>query len=314
VWRTRTYLNETDGSCCLSMTGSVIIKRIPHLQKRARSPLTCSSITVKKRILFLLILGISCRSLLADLQVFPTRIVLTDQKKVANLSLRHHGSKPGQYKVSAVFYRMKPDGNLELVTDATEAERPLIKLLHFSPRVVTIPPNREQIVRVMLSPPGNLPEAEYRAHLHFEPTDDNEQGIEAVPTKKEPIAMQLMVKVAIAIPVIFRHGKTSASVALTHLTLSKTESNQTVYSVDLEATGNAFPFGDIHATFTPAGKEPVQVGLVKSLSSYRDKRTISYPLNAPTSVPLNHGTLKLEFKEPEDQGGKTIAFAEKTLP
>ena len=104
----------------------------------------------------------------ADLQVFPTRLVMSDQKRVVNLSLRHLGDKPGTYRVSAIFFRMKENGSMDPVNDPTEAERSLVKHLKFSPRQITISPNSEQVIRVMFSGPGKLVEGDHRAHLHIE--------------------------------------------------------------------------------------------------------------------------------------------------
>lgn len=260
----------------------------------------------------------------ADLQVFPTRVYLSQQKKVANISLRHLGDKPGHYKLSTIFYRMNPNGTMDIVTDPKDDERPAVKYLRFSPRQITLNPRVEQVVRVLYAGPRNLPEGEYRAHLLFQPTDEDRD--EPDPNAKpDKINMKLVARVAMAVPVVYRQGNPKFSVALSDLKLIQMADKKPGFSVELTSTGNAFPFGDFITFFkAPAqdknvvGKESTlsqtNLGITRSVASYLPKRTVSYALDIPNGLKLSGGTLRVEFRQPEDQGGNLVQALETAIP
>lgn len=249
----------------------------------------------------------------ADLQIFPTRLVLTDSKKITNISLRHFGEKPGQYKVTAVFYRMKSDGTMAIVNDFKDDEKPLVKYLRFSPRTVTIPPGAEQVVRVVYGGPGNLPEGEYRAHLHFEPTDAMEGEVMNLPSEDKRIKMQLQARIAFAVPIIFKHGKPQYSAKLSNLKVAAPapETKEPTISLDVEWTGNSFPYGDFVA-FLKTEKGESEVGVVRGVASYVSPRTVTFP--ALPDKKITNGTLRVEFREPEDSGAAVVQKIEAPVP
>lgn len=250
----------------------------------------------------------------ADLRVYPTRIVLNDTKRVADISLRHMGTKPARYKISLVFYRMKADGSMLLVEKPETSVRPeehsALKLIRFSPRSVALTPNNEQVVRIMYAGPKDLADGDYRAHIYFEPLDEPEDDSQAGGKEKKAVTMHLQAKVAIAVPVIYKKGKTDSALTLTQLKVVKPPGKPVSYSVTLKSSGNAFPFGDLFAIFTAPGKEPVSVGVVRSISSYVPERTFSYDLNPPAGVKLAGGTLRLELRSSDEEASRVLAFAE----
>ncbi len=249
----------------------------------------------------------------ADLQVFPTRLVMSDQKRVVNLSLRHLGDKPGTYKVSAIFFRMKENGSMDPVTDPTESERSLVKHLKFSPHQITIGPNAEQVIRVMFSGPGQLVEGDHRAHLHIEPVGEEEKSDGNDSGKAKSIEMHINARLAFAVPVIFHHGKTSYKAKLQNVKLLGATDAQALASVDVKWEGNSFPYGDFFAFFTPKDGESTQIGVIKGVAAYSNPRTITFPLTEKKDK-LVHGNLKIEFREPEDNGGKVIETVASRLP
>lgn len=246
---------------------------------------------------------------MAALQVFPTRVTLSEKKRVAHLSLRHTGTKPGRYNISAVFYRMNPDGNLVPVTDAKDEERPAMKLIRFSPRKAVIPPNKEQIIRVIFSGPKSLPEGEYRAHIHFEPLDPPETPT-AAPTKQGQISMAVAARIAVAVPVLYRQGNPEFKASLSDLGLLRLPDNTPAFRLQLASEGKAFAFGDFFAFFTPKGGQPQSVGVVRSVANYTKTRLVQFPLTIPEGLAFSNGTFRVEFRQPEDRGGQLLSFIE----
>ncbi len=262
-------------------------------------------------VLLRLVLFLFAFPLFADLRVYPTRLTLTDTKRVGDISLRHVGTQPARYRISTVFYKMKIDGSMEQSKTPEKEERTAINLIRFSPRQVTLPPNVEQVIRVMYSGPKDLKDGEYRVHLFFEPMDEPEETSKA---SKDQMQMKLQAKVAIAVPVVFKQGKIETSSKLANLKIVKMPSGEQGFSVDLISEGNGFPYGDFLAFFAPQGKAQVNIGIVRSVASYLKKRNVSYAFTLPADTTLAKGKLRLEYHQPEEDGGKLLTSSEITLP
>ena len=86
----------------------------------------------------------------ADLDIFPTRVLLTNQKASSEIKLTHTGLHPTKYRIKPIFYRMLPDGSLKKVTNPNGDERPAMKYIRVSPLEVTLQPNVKQMVKVMV--------------------------------------------------------------------------------------------------------------------------------------------------------------------
>lgn len=250
--------------------------------------------------------------LLADLLVFPTRVELNDKRRASYVALRHRGGKPETYSVSAVFYRMLPNGGMTLISEPSPEDRAALKFIKFSPRKVTLAPNAEQVVRIMVAGGATLPDGDYRLHLHFEPSSDPDSQI-SPQNENAQIVMQLKAKIAVAVPVIYRHGQTTSKVSLSELSIYKDKENKVYFKANLENIGNAFPFGDLSLTWKPTpAAEALVVGTYVGVSSYVPKREVSFQINDQT-VDYSKGTLKLEFKDPVDSGAALLSSVELNL-
>ena len=243
----------------------------------------------------------------AMLQVYPTRVLLTDQKKAAHLSLRLIGNKPEKYRISTVFYRMKPSGALEKVNQPTPLERPANDLIRYSPHEVTLNPQIEQVVRILIFANKPLDEAEYRAHIYFEPIQDDIEMKSPATDKAENVSMLLSAKIAVAVPVFFRHGKTSSKITLSQLKLLDLKSGEKAFEVKLGYQGNRFPFGDFKAIFSTQEKsDPIEIAYISGVSSYIKDRNVSFALKPPSDINLKSGKLRLDYQEPKEDGGKLL--------
>lgn len=253
----------------------------------------------------------------ADLLVYPTRAVISQRQRVVNLTLRNTGTKPETYKMSLVFYRMAPKGSLELVENPKPEERSAVKLLRFSPRRTTLTPNLEQVVRVMLGGVGNLAEGDYRAHIHFEPTDAPDEGEpsrEVTARNESGISMKLQAKVAVAVPIIYRQGNPKAEVQLARPRLvPAADKKEKAVAFQMMTKGTGFPYGDFLVTFVPKGGDPVTVGELNGVSSYLPDREVVVNLTAPKEVKLSKGILKVEFREAERKESTPLAMVETTI-
>jgi hypothetical protein len=253
----------------------------------------------------------------ADLQVYPTRLLLTDTQRSAHLSMRLTGNQPGRFRISTQFYRMKPDGALEKVDQPTPADRSAQKLLRFSPRVVDMAPGQEQVVRVMSFSSEPLEEGEYRAHLFFEPAES--EAPENLPgADKKSLSLKLQARIAIAIPVTIRRGRNSTTATLSDLKwiARGKPSEPEAFEASLQKTGNGFLYGDIELYYKAKGQPKfVSLFTAAGVSSYIDQRKLRFSVEPPAGLRVESGgVLRLEYRAPADQGGQIQAQTDSALP
>lgn len=250
---------------------------------------------------------ISSNSAWAMLQVFPTRLFLLNQKRLGQLTLRHSGKSPETYKISAVFYRMDPGGQLTQVPDPKVEEHALLKQLRFSPREVTLSPGVEQVVRVMVVPNELVDGKEYRAHVQFEPQGTAESDADAPADK---VAMKLSARLAVAVPVFYRLGNPDIKVTLSDLKMVQLEEQKPGFAATIQNDGSRFVYGEIKLWFTPVKGKTVQVGSISGVSSYVSKRQVRYPIASPDAIAGKKGVLKLDFHSTQEEGGALLASTE----
>lgn len=246
----------------------------------------------------------------ANLQVFPTRAVLSDRERVAQLSLRHTGQTPMSYKISAVFYRMQPDGSMVLTEKPSPEDRFGGEYFRFSPQRVNLTPNVEQVVRIMIKKPADLAPGEYRAHLYFEEIEALEKKAED-PDAKEA-RMQLKARMAIAVPIIVKQGEIKVENQLSALELVNFPDQTQGFSLDWAITGNGFSNGDFLVSLQKKDGSKVPLAQVNSVSIYIPKRKVVLPFNL-TKEKVSEGTLTVELHAPQTEGAKLLASISKEI-
>jgi P pilus assembly chaperone PapD len=144
----------------------------------------------------------------------PTRIVFDKNQRAAQIELINNGSKPATYRISLVNRRMTETASSKAAeTRQQPGERFADEMLRYSPRQITLQPGTAQTVRVMLRKPAELAEGEYRSHLQFDKLPDVEgnASIENQGRRRQGIGVVLNALVGASVPVIVRHGATSAT-------------------------------------------------------------------------------------------------------
>lgn len=246
----------------------------------------------------------------ANLQVYPTRLSLSDTIRAGMISIRNRGDKPETFKVSVSYFRMKTDGSLEAVSEAKEIERPLLgEHLRFSPREFTLPPNAEQVVRVLYAGGGGeVAEGEYRCHLNVAPIPTE--------TKQEKTASKTMkivleAKLAVAVPIFFRHGNVTSDVELENLRLLNTSEAGAAAALDMKFNGNGYPFGEFIAFLSKGSDEGDEIGRIRGVAAYISPRKVTIPLTV-LKEKLSGKTLRVEYRLPETE--KALKSLEAKIP
>jgi P pilus assembly chaperone PapD len=255
---------------------------------------------------------------MANLMLHPTRLVFDKNLRAAQVELINNGTETATYRIALVNRRMKESGEFDLIDTPLPGEQFADDMLRFSPRQVTLAPGTTQTVRIMLRKPAELAAGEYRSHLYFEklPEADGAASIETPKKDERQIGIVLKVLIGASIPVIVRHGDTSAAIQMTGLALSDVNGTRPQLALQLERSGNSSVYGDLTASFTPRGGSPVEVARLGGVAVYTPNplRRASLALTPPKGIPLARGELRVSFRERPDAGGKLLAEAALALP
>jgi fimbrial chaperone protein len=255
----------------------------------------------------------------ADLMLFPTRVVFEKDQRAAQVELINQGKLPETYRISLVNRRMSETGEFIAIQAPGPGEQFADALLRYSPRQVTIPPGGSQTVRIMLRKHAELATGEYRSHLQFDRVADaSTNSLESTgKTDGQQMGVMLSPLVGASIPVIVRHGDTQARINLTDIALAPANSGSPpTVTFTIQREGGRSVYGDLVTTFTPRGKEPIDVAKAGGVAVYvpNPLRKARMPLDLPEGVSLSGGILQVRFKERAELGGKTLSEASLTLP
>jgi P pilus assembly chaperone PapD len=256
---------------------------------------------------------------LADLMLFPTRVVFEKNQRSTQVDLVNNGAEAATYRISLVNRRMSETGELQPADTPLEGELFASGIVQFAPRQVTLQPGTSQTVRVMVRKPAELAPGEYRSHLQFQrmPEAKGATSVEAKAGEQKEIGIVLTALVGASIPVIVRHDATSASVSLSHLELQQPAADApAALALKFDRTGNRSVYGDLAVSFTPRGGAEQDVGRVGGVALYTPNasRTARLALQPPKGVALAHGTLRVSYRERPEAGGALLAEATLDVP
>lgn len=266
-----------------------------------------------------LLLLTAAQPALAGLMLYPTRVVLENKDRSAQVELINNGDKPETYRIGIYNRRMTETGEIVAADTLRTGELSATDLLRYSPRQVTIQPGKSQTVRIMLRKPAKLAAGEYRSHLQFDRVADAEgaSNLEnlAKPEKGE-ISIVLQTLVGASIPVIVRHGETKVTASLANLAVESGADSVQLLAFTIKRVGTRSVYGDLVATFTPTGGSPLEIAKVSGVAVYvpNEVRTGKIPIRMPAGMTLKNGSLTLRYFDRPEAGGKLIAETKLGVP
>jgi hypothetical protein len=257
---------------------------------------------------------------LADIMLYPTRVVVEGGKRSAQVEIINRGQEAETYRIGIVNRRMTELGEIVPADTALPDEQFADEMVRYTPRQVTLQPGASQTIRISVRKPADLAPGEYRSHLQFDRIADSAglTDLEAAASEtSNGVSIVLKTLIGASIPVIVRHGQTSANVALDSL---KVRPGRDGIAPELSFTfrrdGNRSVYGDVVATYAAPGKEPVEIGSATGIAVYvpNVERSARLPLKLPEGVVLHGGEIQLRYSERADAGGAIIAQAAVRLP
>lgn len=238
-----------------------------------------------------------------DLLITPTRIVLDNRTRSAEVTLNNRGPKEATFRISLVKMRMNNKGLYENVEEKgapNPDEKFADDLIRFSPRQVVLKPAESQTVKIMLKKDA-AGDGEYRTHMLMRAVPDTGEGqdIEA-PAKlgENEIAVRLIPVYGISIPVIVRLGALEATGGIENVHVSGN-----AMTLTLTRRGTRSLFGDL--TVTQGANEVV--GILRGVAVFtpNTRREVTLPLTAPKGGLKS--PLTVSWREREADGDALLA-------
>ncbi len=250
---------------------------------------------------------------LADLMIYPTRLVIEKNQRATQVEIINRGQKPETYRINVVNRRMTDTGDIVEAKEVQAGENFADAMLRYSPRQVTLRPGVAQTVRISVRKPADLTVGEYRSHIQFDRVPDAE-GKSSLENLAKPEAGQISIFIqafiGVSIPIIIRHGETMANVTIDGIVLEpKKDTEAPVLNFNINRTGNRSVYGDLVVNYTPVNGKSIEVARVGGLAVYVPNaiRKTRMAIKLPEGLNLQGGLLHIDYLE--TAGGKLIAQA-----
>lgn len=242
-----------------------------------------------------------------DLLVAPTRVIL-DGRRGTEVILSNIGQEEATYRISLELRRMNEDGSLTPVEreQANALEEAALGMIRYAPRRITLPPGQPQAVRIGARPGAELADGEYRVHMSFravpKPRRVTEQASQA-----EGIQIRLIPVYGVTIPIIVRHGRLEAQVAIENPRVdTDAEGRKLVFG--LQRNGESSTYGELRV-IRQGEDTPAYVARGIAVYSEIDSRSVELRLTDEQAAALT-GPVRVEYREMPENGGELIASVE----
>lgn len=255
------------------------------------------------------------------LLVAPSRITVGPRERTAAVTLVNRSDASVTYRITLVNKLMTEEGMLLNVPGGSEGQFFADHLVRFSPRQVTLGPNEAQKVRLMLRRPADLAPGEYRSHLQFTPVP--EAGASPIdPDSEKPGEQETQIAVvaraSLSIPVIVRHGSTTAAIEVSDFALLSPEGEGEGARARflLNRQGNQSTYGDIWVErLSPKNGQGELIGILRGVAVYTPNpvRLVEIALNLPGES-LSGERLRISYSIPGGAEDSLLAASEVVLP
>lgn len=254
----------------------------------------------------------------ADLMLHPTRLVFEKNQRAAQLDLINNGQETATYRISLANRRMSETGEFSGVDTPAPNEQFADGMLRYSPRQVTLAPGAAQTVRIMLRKPAGLAPGEYRSHLMFERVAEARAQTSIEERSRDPestLEIRLTPLIGVSIPLIVRHGQTSAVATISNVELlHPTNGQPAMVAFELRRSGNRSVYGDLTVTFTPGNGAEQRIASAGGVAVYTPNPLRRIKMQLQSGVAPAHGTLRVVYRGRPEEGGKALAEAVIQIP
>ncbi len=280
-----------------------------------------------KRYLYTFFLSIAASTLAlpaqADLMIAPTRVVLENGTRSAELVIVNKSDEEAAFRISIENRRMLEDGSMEKVETANPDENFADGIIRYSPRRVIMDAGGRQTIRISARTTGLEP-GEYRSHLRLmsAPTSAGRTLQTAASGQSDGISIQLIAIRSLTIPVIVRVGDLNAEVVIDDamlknvfpqtvegeegLTPSAEAVPETHLEISLKREGTESTYGNIEV-YVSGEAEPVY--FAKGIAVYTPNAARIVKLRIPPEITerLANKQVRILYKSANANDPKTFA-------
>lgn len=245
-----------------------------------------------------------------DLLVAPTRIIL-DGRRGTEVILSNIGSEEATYRIGLELRRMTTTGQLLDVEPeaANDLEQAALSMIRYAPRRITLPPGQPQAVRIAARPGADLPDGEYRVHMSFRAIPKPRPVTETA-EESQGISIKLVPVYGVTIPIIVRHGRLQATVAINDPKVI-TGARGPELQLSMSRSGASSTYGELRVT-RRGSDDPIFMARGIAIYSEVAERTVQFDLTPEQAAGLK-GQLRFEYREMPEAGGTVIAAVETVL-
>lgn len=250
----------------------------------------------------------------AELLIAPTRVVVENGERSAELVLVNRGDEEAAYRISLENRRMLPTGALVSADDPQPDELFALEHVRYAPRRLVMAPGARQTVRVSASTAGLAP-GEYRSHLRVmaAPTSAGRSLASAANAENtDGISIELVAIRSLTIPVILRVGELDAEVTLGEAALRTGGEGEKLLVAKLQRTGTKSAYGDLEITL--AGEdEPLFAARGIAVYTSIDERDVTVPIPDELARELSGQRVRIAYVSADPAAPGVIADAVVTL-
>ncbi|MEO0466738.1 MAG: molecular chaperone [Pseudomonadota bacterium] len=261
-----------------------------------------------KLVLLCGITAIAAPAATAELLIAPTRLVLENGERSAELVLVNKGAEQGAYRISLENRRMLLNGSLDTIDTTLDGEFFADELVRYAPRRAVLEAGGRQVIRVSAQTAGLQP-GEYRSHLRImgAPTSAGRTLSEATDNSGQDISIELIAIRSLTIPVIVRVGDLEANVEiLSAATAPSDEVGETLLVTRLTRDGNRSTYGDIQI-FVEGQDEPVYFARGIAIYTPNTERDVYLPMPTEIADRLTGQTIRISYISSDPGRPGTIA-------
>jgi P pilus assembly chaperone PapD len=200
--------------------------------------------------------------------IAPTTVIIDARSRTSSILLVNQGEEPAEVDISTFFAYTITDstGQLQLHTPES-AETGLVSAAEWIrafPRRMTIAPRSQQTVRLLVTPPADLPDGEYWARLAVL-ARGGRVPLESS-TDTSLVNVGLSIEVRTLLPVLYRKGKVETGVAISGLRAERV-ADSIVVRGRLERQGNAAMIGTLRSELVDSAGR-VRASFSQPISTY----------------------------------------------
>lgn len=213
--------------------------------------------------------------------VAPTAIFIDARVRAGSLLLVNPNAEPAEVEIGSVFGYPVTDSlgriALRTVEHPDSATPSATEWVRVFPRRMTIDPNGQQTVRILVSPPPGIGDGEYWSRLVIA-ARGGRVPLAVGGGDTSGVQVGLTVEVRTIIPLLYRKGKVATGAELTGLRTAR-EGDSLVVRGRLTRSGNAALLATVRGELVD-GSGRVRSGFVTPISAY-------YPIEPRFSLPVD---------------------------